>query len=124
MLNSQQMIDRRIKRALVETQIISLIGRLPIDTSLHTVNCFQKQSYSYNELSTFNQTKVKQYKQLGNELNLNRINASLISNFDNFKTIFNNMKDLVNGNNLIENGNHLIVEQKKEFSNGVCNGDR
>lgn len=121
MLNLQT-IDRRNKSALIESNVISLFGRLKLNTSSHIVNRIPDQSYKYREFIE-HQTK-EQCTRLRNNFNLFSTESSRFYYFHTLKRTLHKMKDLVNGTHLIENGNNLIADQKNTYSNGVSNGDR
>lgn len=118
-----QTIDRTIKRAVVESNVISLFERLPIYTSLRTVDLIRKSSFKYKESSHFNQTK-EQCQRFNADFNSISTKASRVYHFHMLSQTIHKMKDLVSGNTLSGNGNSSIAAQKKGINNGVCNGDR
>lgn len=127
-----QPIDRRIKSAIVDTHVISLLRRLTLYTStLQIVDHIKLQSSfaHYCELITNYKSKEKCKHFI---YNLNRIPITCATATRNYSILKNSvhktptpykMKDLVNGNTMIENDG-LIVDQKSAYHNGVSNGDR
>lgn len=129
-----QPFDRRIKSAIVDFHVISLLRRLTLYTSVHIVEHFKRQSYKYyNEFITSKSNGAACHTHL--IYNLNKFTKTCaptqqfvgrkIDKIASTQNHIYNMKDLVNGNAIVESGNGVHVDQKSTYhSNGVGNGDR
>lgn len=122
---STQPIDWRIKSAVADSHVISLLRRLALYTSLHFVDHIKRQSHKFNELFTYkSKEKCKHLKKFSTPCAITQSFYEIFSKktITTQKTI-HKMKDLVNENTLTES-NSVVVDQKSAYHNGISNGDR